>query len=436
MKNSAGMASFHSRAEMRTDAATGRASLDGLRILHIFDHSLPIHSGYSFRSAALLREQRRHGWNTFHLTTPKHTPTSKLVETVDDITFERTPALLRPIGSIPVLSELALIDAVARRIEQIVERECIEILHAHSPVLNALACLRIGRKRRLPVVYEVRGFWEDAAVSHGTAVEGGLRYRATRALETYALRRCNAVATICEGLRNNMLGRGIDASQVIVVPNGVDVDEFQFAPASNSELRASFDLENRVVLGFIGSFYEYEGLDLLLSALTLIQREIPVALMLVGGGPAEVALKTQVKRLGIEQSVRFVGRVSHEQIQHYYSLIDIFVYPRRPIPLTETVTPLKPLEAMAHGGIVMASNVGGHRELIHHNETGYLFPAGDADACARAVSAGLQRRSDWERIRTAARRFVERERTWSKAAMSYEQLYRCALSTRLSQEGR
>jgi PEP-CTERM/exosortase A-associated glycosyltransferase len=405
--------------------------LTGLRILHVFDHSLPIHSGYAFRSASLLREQRRLGLRTFQLTTPKHTHAGEPVEIIDGITFERTPALPRPVASVPVLRELAIIDRVARRIATIARRERIQLLHAHSPVLNALACLRIGRMFGLPVVYEVRGFWEDAAVSHGTDVEGGLRYRATRALETYALRQSDAIATICEGLRDDMRGRGIDPKKIVVIPNGVDVDEFRYGLSPRSDLRASLGLGDSVVVGFIGSFYEYEGLDVLLSALPLVRREQPAVLaILVGGGPAEDALKSQVKRLGIEQAVRFVGRVPHERIQSYYSLIDIFVYPRHPMRLTETVTPLKPLEAMAHGGIVMASNVGGHRELVHHNETGYIFAAGDVEACARAILEALRHRADWERIRAAARRFVELERTWSRASAGYEQLYCQALSTK------
>src|SRR5262249_4673220 len=101
-----------------------------------------------------------------------------------------------------------------------------DIIHAHSPVLNALPALWAGRHHRLPVVYEVRSLWEDAAVDAGTAREGDLRYRATRALETYALRRVDAIATICDGLRNEIVGRGIPAERVNAIPNAVDTAHF------------------------------------------------------------------------------------------------------------------------------------------------------------------------------------------------------------------
>jgi PEP-CTERM/exosortase A-associated glycosyltransferase len=408
------------------EPGSGR-SLDGLRILHVLDHSLPLHSGYSFRSIALFREQRRLGWKTFHLTTPKHTALGPDFEQVDGFAFYRTPPL-PPAGRVPGRAELALIRAVARRIEEIVAVEKVDVLHAHSPVLNALACLMAARRLRLPVVYEVRGFWEDAAVSHGTATEGGLRYRVSRALETFALKRSDAVTTICEGLRSDMLSRGIAADKITIIPNGVDVTEFEFCKAPDPELRASLDLQGKTVLGFLGSFYSYEGLDLLISALPAVIKEAPdVALLLVGGGPAESELREQTRRLGLEQHVRFVGRVPHGRVQDYYALVDVFVYPRHPMRLTELVTPLKPLEAMARGGIVLVSDVGGHRELVSDFETGRFFRADDVQSLSRAVLELIANNGGAHSMRTKARRFVELERGWSLSAARYTQAYARAL---------
>jgi PEP-CTERM/exosortase A-associated glycosyltransferase len=402
-------------------------NLDGLRILHVLDHSLPLHSGYSFRSIALFREQRRLGWKTFHLTTPKHTAPGPDLEEVDGFGFYRTPPL-PPAGRLPGLAELALIRAVARRIEQIVDVEKVDILHAHSPVLNALACLIAARRLRLPVVYEVRGFWEDAAVSHGTATEGGARYRVSRALETYALKRSDAVTTICEGLRSDMLGRNIAGDKITVIPNGVDVTEFEYCKAPAPELRASLELQGKTVLGFLGSFYSYEGLDLLISALPAVLKEAPdVALLLVGGGPAELELREQARRLGLERHIRFVGRVPHGRVQDYYALVDVFVYPRHSMRLTEIVTPLKPLEAMARGGIVLVSDVGGHRELVRDFETGRFFRADDVQSLSRAVLELIANRADAHSMRAKARRFVEAERGWARSAAGYRQAYARAL---------
>ena len=402
---------------------------NNLRILHVLDHSLPIQSGYSFRTIALLREQRRRGWTTSHLTTPKHTSSGPSLEMVDQFIFHRTPPIRAGVNSLPILSEMALIKSVAGRIEEVAAIERPDILHAHSPVLNALACLLVSRKLRLPVVYEVRAFWEDAAVGNGTGTEWDLRYRAVRALETYALRQSDAVAPICEGLENDMLRRGIPAERITTIPNGVDINEFPFGLSPDPDLRASLGLEKRVILGFLGSFYAYEGLDLLLAALPGILGQQPnVTVLLVGGGPAEQALREQVRRLRLEDAVRFVGRVPHDAVGGYYSLVDVFVYPRHPMRLTHTVTPLKPLEAMARGGIVLASDVGGHRELIDDRQTGYLFPAGNADELTRAVLWLTAHQQDWGPMRLRARTFVERKRTWAAAAAGYETVYARALS--------
>ncbi len=155
-----------------------------MRVLHVLDHSIPLHSGYTFRTLSILREQRRLGWETFHLTTPKHVAPGGLEETVDGFHFFRTPAPSGVMSRIPVMKEFALMGAVTRRLREVAERVKPDLIHAHSPALNAHPAIKVARRLKIPVVYEVRAFWEDAAVDHGTSREWGPRYRATRALET------------------------------------------------------------------------------------------------------------------------------------------------------------------------------------------------------------------------------------------------------------
>lgn len=396
-------------------------------ILHVFDHSLPLHSGYSFRSRSIIREQRALGWRTAHLTGPKHHLAYRPREEVDGLLFHRTPPARGLAARLPALRHVALMRRLERRLEEVVERERPDLLHAHSPVLDAVPALRVGRRRGLPVVYEVRAFWEDAAATHGTAREWGPRYRASRALETWALRRADAVATICRGLRDEAVERGVDAARIAVVPNAVDVERLSVERRVDPGLRHRLGLEDAVVLGFIGSFYAYEGLALLLEALPAIRRRHPsTRLLLVGGGPEERRLRELSGQLGLADAVRFAGRVPHERVGSYYDLVDLFVYPRLSRRLTELVTPLKPLEAMAKGRPVVASDVGGHRELIRPGETGILFPPGDVEALATTLSDTLAARASWEELRRAARRFVEEERTWARSVAGYRALYgRC-----------
>jgi PEP-CTERM/exosortase A-associated glycosyltransferase len=395
-----------------------------MRVLHVLDHSLPLHSGYTFRTLAILREQRKLGWETFHLTSPKHSVAERDEEDFDGWHFFRTRVAPSALDRIPAIGELRAMRATAERLESVVRGVRPDLLHAHSPVLNALPALRVGHRHRIPVVYEVRAFWEDAAVDHGTSREWGLRYRLTRRLETYALTRADHVTTICEGLRREMMSRGVPAAKITVVPNAVDVGAFSFGTPRDEALAGTLGLDGKTVVGFIGSFYAYEGLDLLLRALPALAASSPgLRVLLVGGGPQEPHLRALARELGVAGLVVFAGRVPHRDVPRYYSLIDVLAYPRYPMRLTELVTPLKPLEAMAQGHLVVASDVGGHRELIRDGENGVLFRAGSADALAAAVAGLLSHPDRWPELRRRARRYVEQERNWARSVARYGEVF-------------
>jgi PEP-CTERM/exosortase A-associated glycosyltransferase len=273
-------------------------------------------------------------------------------------------------------------------------------------------------------VYEVRAFWEDAAVDHGTSSENGLRYRLTRALETYALRQADAVTTICEGLRKDIVARGVPADKVTVIPNAVDIEKFSMGGTPDVGLKEQLGLSGSRLIGFIGSFYAYEGLDVLLRAVpTLVARMPDLRVLLVGGGPQDAQLRQMAKDLNIADKVVFTGRVPHDQVNKYYDLLDVLVYPRLSMRLTDLVTPLKPLEAMAQGRILAASDVGGHLELIEDGKTGVLFGADDPDSLADKVGALLAAHDTWPQLRQAGRRYVETERNWKVSVGRYPAIY-------------
>lgn len=395
-----------------------------MKILHVLDHSIPLQSGYTFRTRNILRQQAALGWQTCHVTGLKHTADSAAEETVDGLHFYRTPPSKSLLGKLPVLNQLDVVHSLQSRLEQVIEIERPDILHAHSPALNGMAAIGAARRHGLPVVYECRAFWEDAAVDHGTSSEGGLRYRLTRALETRVFRKAQAVTTICEGLRSDIVSRGIEPGKVTVIPNAVDIDSFTFGAEPDVALRSSLHLNGKTVLGFIGSFYAYEGLLLLLDSLPEILRRHPdVVLLLVGGGPDNDKIQARIAELNLAGAVICTGRVPHNEVQSYYSLVDIFAYPRLPMRLTDLVTPLKPLEAMAQGKLVLASDVGGHKELIRNGENGFLFEAGSAVALADTVSRLLESRDRWPDILTAGRAYVENERNWATSVARYQSLY-------------
>jgi glycogen(starch) synthase len=401
-----------------------------MRILHVFDHSIPLHSGYTFRSAAILREQRARGWETFHLTSPKQAGCTVAEETVDGLHFYRTLQPQGLLSRLPVFNVFAQMRATEKRLQEVAELIKPDIIHAHSPALNGMPAVRVGRTMGIPVVYEIRAFWEDAAVDHGTTRKGSLRYRLTRSQETWVVKQADAVTVICDGLRGDLIKRGIPGEKITVIPNAVDIEKFSLSGGPDPALKAQLGLEGSRVLGFIGSFYAYEGLDLLLDALPEILFHMPdVKVLLVGGGPQEANLRAQAKKLGVDGKVVFTGRVSHQQVNRYYDLVDVLVYARHSMRLTDLVTPLKPLEAMAQGRLFVASDVGGHKELIENGQTGLLFPAGDAKALGRTVMSLLDHPDQWPRLKANGRHFVETERNWKVSVARYEQVYEYAKSS-------
>lgn len=395
-----------------------------MKILHILDHSIPLHSGYTFRTRAILEQQRKLGWQTYQITSAKHTVANQPVEEVDGLQFYRSEIPKGVFARLPILNQWTIIGALAKRLDEIIPQIKPDILHAHSPALNGIAALKMSKKYNIPVVYECRAFWEDAAVDHGTTEEGGIRYRITRALENHVFKRADAITTICQGLRNDIVERGVSREKITVIPNAVDIERFVFGAKADQQLRERLGLQGKLVLGFIGSFYAYEGLPLLLEAMpSILQQQPDTRLLLVGGGPQDGLLKQKTRQMGLQGQVIFTGRVPHDQVQDYYNQVDIFVYPRLSMRLTELVTPLKPLEAMAQGRLVVASDVGGHKELIRDRVTGWLFKAGDHKSLAATVLKLVNNRKNWEKLRQAALQFVNHERVWSKSVEKYQNVY-------------
>jgi PEP-CTERM/exosortase A-associated glycosyltransferase len=392
-----------------------------MRILHILDHGLPLQSGYTFRTRAILTAQAAAGHVVAAVTAPRQGASAGGIEQVDGLIFHRTPGDGTPRG---LVGEITGIARFATRIAAAVASFRPDILHAHSPALDGLAAWHVARRHGLPLLYEIRAFWEDAAVGNGTGTEGSLKYRATRTLERFVVDRADAVAVICEGLRGDLIERGVAADKIMVSPNGVDLTLFGTPAPRDAALAATLGLNDDEVIGFIGSFYPYEGLDDLIAAMPALVAARPrTTLLLVGGGPAEAALRAQAAASPVAERIRFVGRVPHAEVERYYSLVDVLAYPRKAMRLTELVTPLKPLEAMAQGRLVAASDVGGHRELIRDGDTGTLFAADDPAAIATALAGLLADRSGWEARRVRGRAFVEQERNWSSNICRYDAVY-------------
>ena len=402
-----------------------------MRVLHILDHSAPLQSGYVSRTLGILRAQRALGLDPVCLTTPRHNvdagePKSD-VEEVMDFRFHRTATPKKK--RVPGPMFITEMFSTAARLAEVIKIEKPDILHAHSPSLNAFPALNAAKKFNLPSVYEIRAFWEDAAVDLGTTSEGSMRYRVTRSMETQVCRRVSHVFTICEGLRQDLLKRGTPSTKLSLAPNAIEPERFSPVAEPDAKLRAEIGLSDGPVIGFVGSFYHYEGLHSLIEAFPTIRETIPGAqLLFVGGGMEDESLRTAAAPFG--DAIKFTGRVPPEKVPSHYSVIDVLVYPRLKMRLTDLVTPLKPLEAMAMKQRFVASDVGGHKELVKHGETGRLFTAGDIGALSSTVIEALQKANTPEDqgILERGLAFVKEERSWSAVAQRYAPVYERLLS--------
>lgn len=396
-----------------------------MKILHVFNHSTPHVDGYAVRSEQIVRFQSALGLEPVVVTSPMHEPkVTGPVETIDGIRYYRTtPEDLSHLVGIRHYQASARVRA---RVADATAAERPDFVHAHSPCLWGSAACRAASRFGIPFVYEVRALWEDAAVDQDKTREGSLKYRFSRYLETRVLRKARAITTISEHLRAELIERGVDAARVFVVPNAVDAGRFS-AGARDENLATALGVSDTVNIGYIGSLYEWEGVEDLVRSVPIIRARsgaLPrgFKVLIVGGGAAHQRLEELVRGLGLTDTVRLTGHVPNAEIEHYYSLLDVIVYPRKRTRLTELVTPLKPLEAMAMAKAVVGSDVGGIKELVPEG-TGLLFRAGDTGDLAAKCLELLEDPAQREALGKRARQHVLSDRDWANVVHRYLEVY-------------
>ncbi len=395
-----------------------------LTVLHVLRYSIPNMSGYTVRSQALIEGQRAFGVRPVVVTSTRHEAATDR-ETLNGVPYYRCRQSANPLGRVPVVGELAAMAQLRRRIISIGRAEGADVIHAHSPAMCGLPGLLAARRLRRPFIYEVRALWEDAAVDQDKTTEGSLKYRLSRLLETFVLRRADRIVVICDGLKQELVRRGLPAEKIAITPNGVDTAQFQPLAGKDQGILDRYALGGSKVIGFIGSFFQFEGLESLLRAVPLMLRRDPqIKVLIVGTGEQEAALRALAQAAHLNGSVIFTGRVPHHEVPAYYSVMDALVYPRLSRRITELVTPLKPLEAMAFGRPVVASDVGGLRELVSHGKTGLLFKAEDLEALAATCVQAVTDRALAATLARQGRAYVEQEREWRAICRRAADLYR------------
>lgn len=388
-----------------------------MKVLHVLDTSIPDTAGYTTRGYYLTMNQKKLGWIPVILTSERfNNPNTILEEEIESIKYYRTQKQHGFIRKIPFFAENHEIQTLRRRVSEVASQEKVDIIHAHSPSLIGTACHNYCRKKNIPLVYEIRAFWEDAAVDRGAFTGGSLKYKLRRTHETEVVKKADAVIAICDGIKNDLLARGISTEKIHVVRNGVDAELFRPQEA-NQQLKDQIKCFGKTIIGFIGSFFNFEGLQVLIAAMVdIVKKDDNIVLLLVGAGQVDEQLRNMVKEFGLENKVVFTGRVPHEQVNDYYSIIDVLVYPRIKRRITELVTPLKPLEAMAMEKPVLMSDVGGLRELVNVDGAVRFFKAEDTEdlaaQCLQLCSNKVQRRV----LGKKAREHVTESWNWSMRA--------------------
>lgn len=393
-----------------------------LPVVHVVDHAYPELSGYSVRTHNLLRALQRRGV-TLLAVAPRPGEGLPREERIDGVDYVHLPTgrdLNTVAGHVTAWRRFrAGLTTILR------EREAT-LVHAHSPARIGLAGLRAARAAGVPFLYEQRGLWEDTAVDRGRSRVVSFRYQATAAVESAVLRASDAVVTISRGLEQDARRRGVAPDRLFRVPNGADSE--RFIPQSRSAaLAARLGIGDEFVVGFIGFFFRYEGVDLLVQAFRELAAVQPRSrLLLVGAGDLDARLRSLAATGGVGDRVVFAGRVAHEEIIAHYGVCDVLAYPRRRSRSTELVTPLKPLEAMAAGRPVVASAVGGLTELVNDGTTGLLCEPDDV----RSLAAQLIRLARDPGLRQAlganARAFAV-ARDWNQVAADYAAPYEALL---------
>ncbi|MFJ8629925.1 glycosyltransferase family 4 protein [Streptomyces sp. NPDC093568] len=397
------------------------------RVLHLVTNGLPFrHAGYTVRTQKLAEAQLAAGLDPQVMTRIGFPVTAGVLDArprqhVGRVPQHRLLPSWLPYGQAAALARNAELAA------SLVERLRPAVLHAASDHGNGRVALALRETFGLPVVYEVRGFLEETWLTQAPGRgRGDETYRARRALETYCMREADLVLTLGEAMKAEIVGRGVPEERVLIVPNAVD-DAFLGPAPDGAPLRARLGIApDEFVVGTVGSLTPLEGIDTLLHAGDELRRRgMPLRLLIVGDGPERPALERLAARLGLDDgTVLFTGRVPHSQVRDFHAVLDVFAVPRTDERVCHLVTPLKPVEAMASGVPVVASDVAALRELVEPEVNGRLVKPESPHSWADELEIVLysrNRRSEWG---AAARAMVARDRTWKRVAATTREAYR------------
>lgn len=400
------------------------------RVLYMLHNSLPYHSaGYSTRTHGLLSGLRGLGWDVQGVTRlgypydmPKMAELGEIapLNVVDGVPYHR-------LSTTPGIEKKSPITEYVKRYTAALEAKAMEerprILHGASNHWNGLATVATANRLGIPSIYEVRGLWEVTRGSRDFEWAKGGMYRFMARMEADAAAHATHVLAITQALKDELIARGVDGEKITVVPNAVDAERFTPQPR-DAELEAQLGFQGKTVIGYIGSVLDYEGLGLLIDAAERMRSQRDdFVVMIVGDGAELERFQSEVEARQLGDAVRFLGRVPHEDVERYYSLVDVAPFPRLPLPVCEMVSPLKPFEALAMGKAIVASDVAALAEIVQPNVTGLLHRKGDVDDLTAKLSELVDRPELRAQLAANGLEWVREHRQWTDMARRVSEIY-------------
>ncbi len=403
-----------------------------MKILHVLETSQPNLFGYTIRAKYIVENQKKYGMLPIVVTSPFfQAPDSKVkCEEINTIKYYRTNDIKKPLPHMNKLlsywTRFNMVKKYKNAVLEIAKKEEPDIIHAHSSYTNGHAANYVSRVTGIPSIYELRSLWGESAVVEDGLSPNSLKYKMVWNLELKAMKQANSVIAISHGIKDEIIKMGIDPNKIDILPNGVDSSIF-VPMEKDYTLIDKFRFSDSFVIGYIGSIRKLEGLSYLIDAFAMIkERNRNAKLIIVGDGSEKENLEKQAGSLDINDIV-FTGNVPHEEILSYYSIIDLFVFPRIDAKINQTVTPLKPLEVMATGKVCLCSDVGGLTELVNDDYNGLTFKSGDAHDLTEKALSIADNKDRYDRLKSDGLNWVRKERDWSVLIPKYTDIYEKSL---------
>jgi len=408
-------------------------------IFYLLHNSLPFATGgYSIRTHGLLKAMVKEDWkmhgvtrlgSPFDINVKRGLNVAQMpfnddlpdIDIIDGIKYLHLFSIINNRNKLPTNTYLQ------KYIERVIEL-CMDyrpsLIHGASDYLNGIAAANVASLLKIPSIYEVRGLWEITHISRDPEWLNTDAYKLAVKMETDACKQCTVVVTITSHLKKLLVERGVPADKIVVVPNGVDTNSFT-PRQKDKELEEMLHLKGKKVIGYLGAFAPYEGLEYILEAAAILKARgrKDFRVLLVGDGVKYTALQELRDKLRISDIVHITGRVPHTEVNRYYSLVDIAPFPRIGVPVCEYVSPLKPFEAMAMGKAIISSNVMALSEIIDDGSTGLLHRKDDVQHLASLIEKLLDNEELMQKLCINSRQWVIANRDWRILAKTMSNLY-------------